>query len=111
MRREDETRLGVALTIGTGAIDQLHELESGPARRKRPVDGKLSDPSSAQYWCGEAIVQEFDQVLLLLPLELEAGRHGVAATLEEKPVVDGVPDDGAKIDRGDRARGPSRRAI
>ena len=39
VRREDEARFGVALPIGAGAVDQIHELESGAARRERSIEG------------------------------------------------------------------------
>ena len=58
MRGEDEAWLGVAWPIGTGAIDQVHELEICAARRQRSVEGELSEPGGAQHGCGKAIVQE-----------------------------------------------------
>ena len=42
-------------------------------------------------------MQEFEQFLLLSPLELEAGGHGVTAALEENTLMHGISDDGAKI--------------
>ena len=97
MRGENEAWLGVAYSIGTGAVDQVHELEIRPARRQRSIEGELLEPGGAQHRCGEAIVQEFEQFLLLSPVELEAGGHGMPAALEEKTLMHGISDDGAKI--------------
>ena len=43
MGGEDEARLRMAWTIGSGAIKQSHQLDCRTARRQRAVDRELAD--------------------------------------------------------------------
>ena len=78
----------------------------GAAGRERAVDGERPRGCGRGHGAGEMARQKLPRASCLAPLQLEPRRHGMAAALDQQPLMHGVPDH-ARQDRRRRSSAPS----